>query len=313
MELVKSWIASALGRSPPLDEDTGVDTDTDTDSSYDEDSTSSPIQSVQAEVFKLWYKRLEAQLQEESESHSTTREQLQEQIDQCISLKDEIEELHGQISGIESQLKVYKEGINDQQFLMKNSSLLPQILASHQTALETERELLRNLKNQNKDLQGSIAAIRYGQPSIHDEEYFVEKMLVFARKMNICAGKLTPGSQFVTRDLFKSFLKVLSSVSPEGHKSVQALETKKKEKRYDVFCDNRARRNLYTHFLALIIYERVLNTFVCGLNPEISKTLLEIEHIVLKQGISPFAVYSNFRERIWLGSEYAASPRKSGS
>lgn len=273
-------VVALVSRILPWLWDEGSDSDVE---DFSDGGHADAVGPVQGALYKLWNKRLQDQLLEKTQLYDTTNVKLQGSEQLCVTLKESIEEQKAKLEKLEASVEEYQKGMDNESFLFQESGIFRNVVASNR-ALEDEHELMEELKAQNKDLQTTITVMRYGQPGINDDQYYREKFNELFRKINMCAGKFNPARDAVTRELFTTFIQAVATLGPSGQKTANSLKRLKKEKAYGLFCDNRVRRILYAHLIALYIYDGILKLFAFGMEPSLSKALNQIEATILTTG-----------------------------
>ena len=211
-------------------------------------------------------------------------DQLSIQKSKLVELETQLSVQRSKMTDLEARLKQYEDGMHSETFLLEESPVYKSLVQSRKSG--EERKALQKRNNEVQGLRQYVATMRYGKGPHHDESYYKKRVNELHRKIFTLAKQLTPPRNALTPDLFGRFTEELRKSSQEGAKTVQILETTKKDQGYSAFCDTRARRNFYMHLLSLVIYNRVLISFVFGVDPTIASALDTIQSIIVKQGSS---------------------------
>jgi hypothetical protein len=197
-----------------------------------------------------------------------------------------------EISDLESQLKVQKKSLDDEDFLFNNSATFKRFHFSVWLHTKYYQLLDSDAKDPRIDDVDALAleiqkyiptSLKYSETSWrHYENHYIDKLQQLSSRMSAWAREICNGYDNFTQDQVQAILTSLNKLSMTGGKTVEAFEE------HDLFLKFNTRRHhkiLYNHLIGLAIYERVLSSFAFGLDGMASKQLYAIQNALLTQGL----------------------------
>jgi hypothetical protein len=231
---------------------------------------------------------------------SSYEKELQIKIQECESAKNSLLQKDEELRALKRRFDRYHEGLSDEGFLLKRSSVFKTIstglqdadflyqhsrpyrtLAESYDQVQKTIQPLQDLESHNKQLQAYIAGMRYGQGPHHAESFYCQSVGDLDHKIKDWARKVTIAQKEISPEAIREFLNALYEFG--GQKTIHY----QKHEHYlsKLFASRRARKVLYRHIIALYLQFRVLTSFAFGIDQQLADKLVDLETTILEQGM----------------------------
>jgi hypothetical protein len=197
------------------------------------------------------------------------------------------EAMKTQIDNLKATLRTYEQGVKDVNFLHQKS--LPFRCLAFRDFIFSKCEILLagsdddvSLPSLSADLSrflGDPDPDRVGEfiPRVRDERTFVSRLKQLKTRIVNYIPQTFSGT-------VEEALSMLKEISPMGAETVRYIE---RRNLLGVFNSRRRMKQLLTHILCLAFHERILSSFVPGIDLAFSRKLYLLQNYIITRGIAP--------------------------